>query len=232
MLIAVTRPPSAAIARCLLTYMQRDPIDVDRAIEQHRAYRAAIAKAGATVVALPPDPDCPDSVFVEDNAVVVPELAVIASMASESRRREVAFVSRFLENHRPIATIDPPATLEGGDVFIVGRTLFVGLSTRTNQAGADRLAQLLAPHGYTIHTVPTPGCLHLTTGSSWIGGKTILANPEWVDASAFTGFEVLPIHPEEPFAANSLRIGDALIYPTQFPRTADRLREHGLNLIT
>src|SRR5919202_2689386 len=157
MFFALTREPARTLGDCELTYLERRPIDVRRAREQHRAYREALAACGARVVTLPAIDGLPDSVFVEDTAVVLDELAVITSPGVESRRAEVDAIEPEVARLRPVVRIEPPATLEGGDVLRLGRTLYVGLSPRTNASGADALRRLSAPHGYEIVTVEPRG---------------------------------------------------------------------------
>jgi dimethylargininase len=228
--IAITRKVSPAIMRCELTHLKREPIDVVRAIEQHSAYERALSGLGCRVVSLPEEPDLPDSVFVEDTAVVFDELAVITRPGAESRRAETVSVAQVLANYRPIATIDSPGTLDGGDVLRLDRRVLVGLSRRTNREGADQLRALLSPHGYAIEALPIAGCLHLKSAVTQVALDTVLINPSWVEPSAFTGFRRIEIDPAEPYAANALLIGDTVLYPTAFRRTAARLKRQGIRL--
>ncbi len=228
--IAITRKLSPAIARCELTHIGRVPIDLERAEAQHAAYERALARLGCEVVSLPAEPDLPDAVFVEDTVVVVDELAVITRPGAAARRRETASVAAVLAEHRPLAAIDEPGTLDGGDVLRVGRCFWVGLTGRTNREGVAQLAALVAPHGYTVEAVPVAGCLHLKTAVTQVGPATVLLNPAWVDPAPFQGLDRLEVDPAEPFAANALLVGDSAIYPTAFPRTAARLERAGTRL--
>src|SRR5689334_23192905 len=128
MLTAITREVSPAMNRCELTFLDRREIDIGRAVEQHRDYERCLAALGIVVVPLEADPDLPDSVFVEDPAVVVDEVAVMTRMGAASRRAESEFLARVLELYRPLRWLTEPATLEGGDVVRVGRQIFVGRS--------------------------------------------------------------------------------------------------------
>lgn len=234
-IIALTRAVSPAIARCELTHLAREPIDVERAAAEHRAYEHSLSEAGCTVEQVAPAPELADSVFIEDTAVVLDELAVVTRPGAESRRPETAAVAAALTRHRAVVRqIEPPGTLDGGDVLVVGRRVFVGRSGRSNRAGIAQLRRLLAEHGYEVIAVPTRDCLHLKSAITQVGDNLLLINREWAPAPAFSalGLDLLDIHPDEPFAANALRVNGTVIYPAAFPRTAERLDRRGLRLRT
>ena len=211
MLKAIVRATSPALARCTLTYLSREAIDVGTAMAQHCSYVDALRDARVVVETLPAEPDVPDAVFVEDTAVVLNEIGVVARPGATSRRQETQSVARILAAHRPLEHIQAPATLEGGDVLRVGSRIFVGLSRRTNAAGAQQLARIVAKFGYEVTPVPVDGCLHLKTGVSYVGRNTVLLNPAWVDSSCFRHYEQIAVPQDEPFAANCL-----LVYETVF----------------
>lgn len=227
MLTAFTRRPSDLIADCLLTYMDRDPINAAVAREQHAAYEQLLTQLGVRVVSLPPRSDLPDSVFMEDTAVVLDELAVLCAMGDPGRAGETALTEELLGPHREIAHVPPSASLEGGDVFRVGRTLYVGRSTRSNDAGIQALARHIEPLGYEVRAVNVTGCLHLSTGASHLGDGLVLANPEWIDTAALDRHELIAVDPAEPWAANAMLIGDALIMPAECPRTIEKVAKTG-----
>lgn len=185
---------------------------------------------GARVVTLPPVDELPDSVFVEDTAIVLDEVAVLTRPGVESRRGEVALMEAEVARLRPVVKVEAPATLEGGDVMRVGRTLYVGLSPRTNAEGAEALRRFAAPHGYEVVTVELRGCLHLKTGCSALDDATVLVNPEWVDPRAFEGHEVVNVDPTEPWAANVVRVGDSVCVSAAFPHTAALLSTRGYDV--
>ena len=228
MLTAITREPARSLERCELSYVERRAIDAGRAAAQHREYRRALGECGARVVALPAAEELPDSVFVEDTAVVLDELAILASPGVASRRAEVPLVEAELARHRRLVRVELPATLEGGDVLRVGRRLFVGLTPRTNRAGVEALRALSAPYGYEVVPVVPRGCLHLKTACTAVGDGTILLNPEWVDPAHFREYERLAVHPSEPWAANTARVGLHLLVGAAFPRTAELLTRRSL----
>ncbi len=227
-MVALTRDVSEAIARCELTHREREPIDVTLAHRQHEAYEEALREAGCRVVRVAPAPDLPDAVFVEDTALVFDEIAVMTRPGAEVRRRELDAVERALSAFRSIARIEAPGTLDGGDALVVGNQVFVGQSSRTNDPGIDQLRAILCPYGYTVEAVPVYGCLHLKSAVTAIGDRTLLVNRAWTRAETFRDYDLIDVHPFEPFAANLLRVGDALIYAAEFPRTLERIERRGL----
>lgn len=229
--IAVTRGVSPAIEHCELVHQERRPIDVTLARRQHRLYEEALTALGCRVEALPADPTLADSVFVEDTAIVLDEVAVITRPGAASRRPETAPIARALAPYRPLVSIEPPGTLDGGDVLRIGRTLYVGLSGRSNQAAIDQLSRALAPYGYAVRGVAVRGCLHLKSAVTALGDDTVLVNPAWVDPVVFTGTRPIEIDPRERGAANVLRIGERVIYPASFPGTRRRLAAAGIEIL-
>jgi dimethylargininase len=227
MIVALTREPAGALDACELTYREREPIDAGVAARQHRDYCDALRACGAHVVTLPAVGELPDSVFVEDTAIVLDEIAVLTRPGVESRRGEVSLIEPEVARLRHVVRVEPPATLEGGDVLRLGRTLYVGLSPRTNASGADALRRLAAPHGYEVLTVEPRGCLHLKTGCSGLDEETVLVNPDWVDAAVFRGREIVPVDASEPWAANVLSVGGSVCVSAAFPRTAEMLSARG-----
>jgi dimethylargininase len=227
LLIAATRPVSASLAGCELTHLERVPIDVARAVAQHAEYEALLRSLGATVVHVSAAPDFPDAVFIEDTAIVLDEVAVITRPGAISRRGELSDVTPVLSAYRPIVAMTDATTLDGGDVVRMGRTLYVGRSGRTNQQGIEQLHRLLEAYDYRVVPVDFSGCLHLKSAATAVADDTVLINPAWVSASAFSGCDAIVIDPAEPSGANVLRVGDALVYGAQFPRTRELLARRG-----
>lgn len=225
--IALVRPPSAALARCELSYVPRTPIDVERAVLQHQAYVSCLESLGARVVALPPEPELPDAAFVEDAAVVLDEVIVIARPGAESRRPEVPSVAAALARFGFHVAIAAPGTLDGGDVLRIHRTLFVGQSRRTNAAGIAQLGELAAPYGYEVRPVAVRNCLHLKSACSYAGGDTVLISRAHVDPEPFQGIHLLDVPALEPFGANTTLMGDVIVMAAGFPDTAELLRRGG-----
>ena len=228
--VAITRAVSPALASCELTHLQRTTIDVERARQQHRAYEQALIAAGGMVQRLESGADMPDAVFIEDTAIVFDELALIARPGAVSRRHETAAVTDALAPYRPIVQIEAPGTVDGGDVLVVGREVFVGLSTRTNNAAVEQMRGALEPHGYAVHPVIVRGCLHLKSAVTALDAGTLLVNPNWIDTERFDRFTCIEVDPEEPSAANALRLPDRIVFPAAFPRTAERLVARGFRL--
>lgn len=230
-MIAITRAVSDAIGQCELTHVAREPIDLERARAQHQAYEQTLETAAhCQVVHVAPAPDLPDAVFVEDTAIVVPEVAIITRPGAASRRPETAGVEEVLRRYRDVRSIDAPGTIDGGDVVVAGRRVFIGRSSRTNAAGIAQVRRILYPFGYNVADVEVRGCLHLKSAATAVAEGRLLVNPAWIPAGAFDDIELLEIDPREPNAANILKAGDSYIYSSAFPRTADVLRRHGLAL--
>lgn len=232
MLIAITRDVSPSLGDCQLTHVARTPIDVARADAQHRAYQRTLASLGCRVLTLEAEPSMPDAVFVEDVALVFDEVAVMTRPGAESRRGEGASVAELLARYRTLRGIEAPGTIDGGDVLRVGRTVYVGESARSNAAGVTQLQALIGEFGYHVKPVPIRGCLHLKSAVTAVRDDTLLLQPAWIDAASFPGFSIIEVDPEEEHAANILRIGGTAVMPACFPRTAQRLRDAGIDVVT
>ena len=230
--IALTRAVSPALAACELTHLRREPIDVARATAQHAAYERCLADLGCEVIRVggTPDAGLPDSVFIEDTALVLDEVAIALRPGAASRRGEVAAVAAALAAFREVIHLEAPATMDGGDVLRLGRRLYVGLSTRTNAHGIDRLRALVAAFGYEVCAVPIAGCLHLKSAVTEIGDGLVLVDPGAVDPAAFEGMDRIEIDPSEPAAANALRVGATVVMPAAHERTAERVSGRGLEV--
>jgi dimethylargininase len=231
MLVAVTRAVSPTLAECELTHLPRDPIDVAKAVAEHASYEEALRSVGATVVHAPPEPTLPDAVFVEDTALALDEVAVITRPGAASRRAEIESMARVLSAYRPLVRIQPPGTLDGGDVLRVGRRLYVGLSSRTNRDGLAQLETLLDQWGYEVIPVPISGCLHLKSAVTEVADDLLLINDRWVRPECFGSMKTVIVAPAEPDGANALRIGAAVIYPAHHPETAKRLAGAGVRVV-
>lgn len=218
-MIAFTRAVPPSITRCELTHLAREPIDIDVARAQHDRYENALRAAGLDVTRLPDRDELPDAVFVEDTAVVFDEIAVLTRPGMESRRPEVESVREALAAHRPIATIEAPATLDGGDVLVLDRDVLVGLTPRSNIPGVQALRALLEPFGYEVRAVPVRGCLHLKSAVTRAGTRTLVINPSWVDPALMPGWEIVAVDAREPHAANVLWLGSTTIVAEAFERT-------------
>jgi dimethylargininase len=227
MLTAITRAVSPALNDCELEHQERQEIDISKAGAQHRDYEACLRSLGIRVISLSAEPDLPDSMFVEDPAVVVNEVAVMTRMGAPSRRPESESLGRALAHFRPLRWMREPGTLEGGDVLRMGSVVYAGRSSRTNGEGIAQLAAELQPYGYSVRPVDVRGCLHLKSACCRLGDRTILANRAWLDAAAFEGIDIVEVPAHEPRAANVLAIGGTVVVPACFPATARMLEEFG-----
>ena len=195
MQIAVTRQVSRSIVDCELTHLARVPIDVERARGQHLLYEEALRGLGLAVLSLPEEPALPDSVFVEDAALVLDECAVITRPGAASRRPETESIARVLAPYRKLFHVDAPARVDGGDVLVLGQRVYLGLSSRSDTNAMEQLQDILQPFGYEVFPVSVTGCLHLKSAVSQVGPHTILLNPAWVDRTVFLDVESIEIDP-------------------------------------
>lgn len=237
MLIAITRQVSPAIQRCELTHIARQPIDYARACAQHSQYEQSLRSLGIQVLSLPADADLPDSVFVEDIALVLADCAILTNPGASSRRPEVASIAQALAPYRKLFSIQPPGMLDGGDVLRINNTIYVGLSERTNHHAIAQLKAVLessercAKNKYQIQAVSVKGCLHLKSAVTQVSDDTLLINPAWVRREDFPGMNFVEVDPTEPYAANAVFVGDTIIYPASFPKTQDWLAQRGIKML-
>jgi len=230
---ALTRQIPATFADGLVTYIDRAPVDLELAIRQHQGYEHTLRQLGAELIALPPLDQAPDSCFVEDTAVMLDEIGIIARPGTVSRRLETESVEAALAGHRALfGRIEEPGTLEGGDVIVAGRTVYVGLSSRTNQDGIDQLRALIESYECRIVPVQVTGCLHLKTGATLIGSDTVLLNPDWLDTSPFDGLNQISVDPNEPFAANTISLSGRIVMAASAPRTREELERKGFDTLS
>jgi dimethylargininase len=230
--IAITHVPSPNLAQCELTFATRRPIDYELAVRQHAAYCEMLRECGAEVRTLTVNREWPDCVFVEDTAIVLDEVAVLASMGTESRRGEPAGIELELRKYREVRRIELPATIEGGDVVCVGRTFLVGLSSRTNSAGLSALEEIVRCHGYRVMPVPVRDCLHLKTACTPLPDGRLLVNPAFLGMDTLRSFDWVPIPKEEPLAADVALVGSNVCVAAEHGRTAEMIRDLGFAVHT
>ncbi len=224
---AISRDISAAMQECELTHLPRQTLDLALARSQHAAYNQALKDLGVDLTELPQQRELPDSVFVEDTALVFDQLAVITRPGAPSRRPETASIEAALRPHREIAHISAPAVLDGGDVLTIGKAVYVGLSSRSNAAAVQQLQALLTAHGYRVHGLELGQCLHLKTAVTALDDNTVLLNPDWIDAAHFAAYQIVETHPDEAFGANVVRLDNTLLYGAQYPETQARIEQLG-----
>ena len=227
MLIAITRDVSPRFNECEITHIERSPIDVHIARAQHHTYVQALKELGCAVLELPAEDDLPDSVFVEDTAVILRDVALLTRPGADSRKPETDSIASALAPYREIVRIQPPATVDGGDVLVLGKKIYVGMSSRSSLAAVTQMNNLLGKYGYETQGVELRDCLHLKSAVTRVDDETLLINRKWVDVENFEGRKLIDIDPSEPFAANCLPINNSIIYPTAFPKTTSRLEASG-----
>ncbi len=227
MTFALTRQPALSLENGEVTYVSRQSIDLPLAFQQHEAYCQALRHMGVEVERLPSVEGHPDSVFIEDNAIILDELAVLSSMGTVSRQGEIDFLLPVLSRHRSVVTISPPALLEGGDVCCIGKTLLVGISSRTNWLGVEALRAIVEPFGYRVTPIEIQGCLHLKTACTPLDDKTLLVNPTWLDLDALRHVQLVQVPSAEPLGANVLRLPQGILANAAFPRTLDLMKAEG-----
>ncbi len=230
--IAITRQVSSRFNECEITHIDRSPINLNIARAQHQGYTQALKDVGCEVIELPAEEDMPDSVFVEDTAFILPEVAVITRPGADSRRPEAESISRALQPFRELLFIQAPGTVDGGDVLVLDKDIFVGMSTRSNQAALDQMNTLLKKFGYHAQAVELHDCLHLKSAVTRVDAKTLLINRNWVDADYFAKFDLIDIDISESFAANCLPVNGEIIFPAAFPKTRAKLEARGYKVRT
>ena len=228
-MIAITRGLAKTIQHAQMTFVEWERIDYLLAAFQHDWYRKLLSSLGYELVNLPADDAYPDCVFIEDTAIVLDDVAVITRPGAESRRGETRAVADALEQYRPLVHIEAPATIDGGDVLVTDDKIYVGLSTRTNEAA---IGQLRYHTRREVVPVPVTGCLHLKTAVTRVSRDTLLINRDFVDAALFDGWKLIDVDPAEPMGGNALLLGDVVIYPEELPKTRARLAAAGLDVRT
>ena len=227
---AITRKPGKNFGGGITTANLRSP-SFDLIIDQHKVYVATLRSVGMEVIVLNAHPDYPDAYFVEDTAVVTPQVAVITNPGADARKGEVDSIEPVLSRYRKITRIRAPGTLDGGDVFIAAEHCFIGISDRTNPEGAEQLGLILEQSGYKWTPIPVTGGLHLKSGVNYVGKNTLLVSREFATRWEFDKFAKIVIDNDEELAANTLWVNDTLIMPEGFPKTKERLEILGLPII-
>ena len=230
MKLAITRQVSPAINQCELTHIEREPINYEKACAQHKQYEDELRELGLEVISLEADSDLPDSVFVEDTALVLDEFAILLNPGAISRRPEVASIEKALSPYRKLFRIQPPATVDGGDILTVGKTIYVGISSRSTDEAIEQMKAIVVNSGYEVRAVRVTGCLHLKSAVTQISLDTLLINPEWVQKKDFPGMKFIKVDPSEPYAANAMLIDGTIIYPSSFPKTQAKLTQAGIRM--
>ena len=228
---AIVRIPGHSMVKGLTTSHEGQP-DHDLALLQHRSYVKALKNCGLEVVILDPLEDYPDSVFVEDVAICTSKCAVITNPGADSRNAETVYIEPALSKaFSNIEHIKTPGTLDGGDIMMVGNHFYIGLSARTNRAGAEGLIRILSKYAYSGSIIEVEGLLHLKTGIAYLEDNIMLMHENLANHPDFASYTKIIVPPEEEYAANAIRVNDFVLLPAGYPITADKLRRAGLKLI-
>ncbi len=227
---AITRLPGENFAEGLTTSNLGKP-SYPLIMEQHRVYRQALLGLGLDVMVLPAEPAFPDGYFVEDPCIITPKIAILTYAGAPSRRGEGNTLEPFIEYYRPVANIQPPGTIDGGDVLMVENHYFIGLSERTNKEGAAQLSSILQDAGHTCETVPVRAGLHLKSSVNYLGDNTLLVTSALADFPGFNSYKKIILDPDEEYAANTLWVNGTLLMPQGFPRTHTKLKQAGFPII-
>ena len=229
---ALTRAISPLLGECELTHLEREVIDILKADQQHHEYEQALEKMGYIIRRVPETPHLPDGVFVEDTAVVFPEVGIITRPGAESRRQETKTMAEILKEYRELRFIEAPGTIDGGDVLSLGKSVYIGISQRTNREAINQVSEILKPFGYKVTGIPVTKCLHLKTAIAQIEDDLLLINPEWVDREIFPDYQCEHVHPDEPNGANIMRKDNWALCPSSFKYSLDWLSKRGYDVIS
>ena len=222
--IAISRKPSRSFCDGITTANLGAP-NITLALEQHDQYVAMLKSCGLTVIDLEADEHFPDGCFVEDTALITAEFAVITNPGAPSRRGETASIIPVLEPYRALKFLPASVTLDGGDVLLIGKTFYVGLSARTTMEAASVLGEIVQPHGYEVVPIVVQDILHLKTGVCFVGDDTIVATQQFAGCPEFQGYKKIVTLPEEDYAANCLRINDHLVMAAGFSELKCKLMQ-------
>ena len=227
---ALLRRPGQSMTEGLTTSDEGAP-DHALALRQHRNYEETLRDCGLQLTVLPPLEEFPDSCFVEDPAVVTPDFALITRPGAPSRRGETGPMARALRDTHPMLLhMSGPGFLDGGDVMMVDKRFFIGLSDRTDMAGVEEFEKNVRPFGYSVSALSISNMLHLKTGAAYLEDNVLLVHPALMDLDVFTEFEKVEVGNGEDYAANAIRINEHVLLPAGYPITARRLRDKDLNV--
>jgi dimethylargininase len=227
---AITRTPAPTFARGLTAANLGEP-DYGRMLEQHALYVATLREIGLDVIVLDPLPEFPDAHFVEDVAVVLPDVAMVTIPGAASRRGEAEHIVSTLGEYRRIVRMEAPGTMDGGDVIRAGSHFFVGISERTNEAGAEQFGRFAEERGYTWEPIPVKRGLHLKSTVTAVTDDTLVMTEDAASVPAFAAYRRIVVDEEESCGANEVLLNERILLPTGNPRTRARLEELGLSIV-
>ena len=228
---AIVRVPCKEIVNGLTTSNLGKP-DYKKALEQHTKYIELLKQCGLAVTILQPDSNYPDSVFVEDTAVITPHCAIITNPGAHSRRGEIVEIKEVLKKFfTNIEHIQSPGTLDGGDIIMVGDHCYIGLSKRTNLAGAQQIIKILNKYGITSSIVHLKKVLHLKSGVTYLENNNLVAAGEFIKKQDFQKFNIIEIDEDENYAANCVWINGVVLVPKDFPKAKKAIESAGYNTV-
>jgi dimethylargininase len=225
---ALVRRPSQNFANALSEHPEATSINIQKAGQQHAAYCEALQIAGLDVEVLEPLDDFPDSVFIEDNAVILEGRTVLCSMKEASRRGEVSLLADALQSRLPVLRLQAPVFIDGGDILQTEDTVFVGQSQRTSTEAIEALQSLTSKQ---VVPVQVKKGLHLKTSVSFLGKNLLVINSSYIDTEPFREFEWIEVNEDEAYAANCLAVGDNVILPAGFPRLEQKIQAYGFSTL-
>lgn len=227
---AIVRTPCREVVNGITSANLGKP-DYPKALDQHTSYVEALVKCGLNVTVLPADEDFPDSTFVEDTALLTPQCAILTRPGAPSRAREThSMLPALHEFYEVVERIEAPGTVEAGDIMMVGDHYYIGRSERTNQVGAEQMIAILERHGMSGSVVKLNEVLHLKTGLSYLENNHMLACGEFLEKPEFQQFKLLPVKPQEAYAANSVWINGTVLTPAGFPKTRSMIESAGYDV--
>jgi dimethylargininase len=232
---AIVRPPAANFSTGLTTVDLGIP-NQNLALTQHAAYCEALLSCGLTLTALQADGNYPDSTFVEDTAIITKRGAIITRPGAETRRGEISSISSELSRwFDKLAVIEAPGTVDGGDVCEAGNHFFIGISERTNEAGARQLSRLLWERDYSSELVDirgVEGILHLKSGIAYLEPNNLVVIDALADHEGFRNYEMIKVHPSANYAANCVAINDSVLIAAGFPVFEKQLTDRGYRTLS
>lgn len=228
---AITRTPGKDFASGITTVDFGKP-NYQLILAQHENYKNILKNLGLQIINLEPLDAFPDSYFVEDTAIVMPELAIITNPGADSRKGEVPTIRAELSKHKEIEEIIAPGTVDGGDVFFADKRFFVGISKRTNEEGARQLSHIVKKYGYTSSLITVPSGLHLKCFVNYVGRGYILTTEEFANHEALQDYKIIVLAKGEEYASNTLLVNNHLIMPEGFPKTMEALKVLEMPIIT
>lgn len=227
---AIVRRPAETFANGISTSNLGKP-DYELTIKQHDAYCEALVKCGLELIILDPDPNYPDSCFVEDTAVVTNDFGIITRPGDKRRLGEEIEIKKVLEPLLKLHFIEEPGTLDGGDIMQADNKFYIGLSNRTNLAGSKQLKEILTSYNYEVFSIPVCNLLHFKTGVNYLGDNNLLLHKDFCSKDDFNSYNKIIIDKNEEYAANSLRVNDYVIVPKGFPKTKSSIEKLGYKII-